>query len=137
MPHSVQPEASVVQVGKGIRYIGNYAWSLSGNITTSSSTYIEHLAFTSGSGFIVAEFNLIGGTIEANVASGDLVIFKIKFNEVDVANIKVTSNPDTAPTIEQWQVLIPPYTIVNVSVRGNSDDNVTAASLIGRVYGAK
>ena len=58
---TIPVSASVASTGKGIRYIGDYAWALSGDIATSSTAYIEHLAFTTGSGFIVAEFNLIGG----------------------------------------------------------------------------
>ena len=55
---SVPPEASVASTGKGIRYVGNWAYAHSGSVTnvdTGAAAQTTILDFTSGSGFIVAK----------------------------------------------------------------------------------
>ena len=63
----IPPTASVASVGPGIRYIGNWAYAFSGDITDagSGSAATTLLDFTSGTGLIVARFNWVAA-VNAN-----------------------------------------------------------------------
>jgi len=134
---SVTPEASVVSPGKGIRYIGNYAYAYSG-VVNVSNTEIDLLNFTSGSGFIVGEwfahFNQLTGD---GIATEDFR-FILYLNSLQIAMMETSdSQGSSRNTIRN--IIIPPFTSVTITAR-NYTGNLTepiGAVLTGRVYGAE
>ena len=57
---TIPVSASVASTGKGIRYIGDYAYAYSGTIeVTGTTTEITMLEFTTGSGLIKAELRFM------------------------------------------------------------------------------
>jgi len=130
MPH-VQPEASVVQPGPDIRYVGNWAYAYSGIIAASSGTMAELLSFTSGSGLIVGKLGFTEGERGA-----DAVYFEVYLNEqrvIEVAYDASPANENPAP----YPLLIPPFTkvLVQWSTAGSSRNGTSW--FVGRVYGAE
>jgi hypothetical protein len=134
----VQPEASVVQTGLGIRYIGDYVYAYSGayGAETAASTKLE---FTTGSGVIAGVFQLntpvsTGTGIQASTA-------QVLFNDEVVARIKTlgsTSNQGFSSSQTQ-DLIIPPFTKVEVIVTSTDDQAGQLGSVVitGRVYGAE
>ena len=128
----IQPSASIASTGKGIRYVGNWAYAYSGIIAVSNSEKTL-LDFTSGAGVIVMQ----GEAFNPSQSNDDL-IFKIYMNDVIVQadtmwNVQFYYGP-TGPNL-----IIPPLTHVKVTC-----ENLTAATnrdvnylLTGRVYGAE
>jgi len=134
----VQPEASVVQTGLGIRYVQNYAYAYSGTFqsSTTAQTVIET---TTGSGIIVGEFQLNGPVQAAEPNVGTNTIAVIKFNGETISLLKTDTANETQPGSETQKVIIPPFTTISVSV--DSDNNQAArlgtVTFTGRVYGAE
>jgi len=144
----VQPNASVVATGLGIRYIGKntseyshcYAYSGPYEAKADPQTVLE---LTTGSGFIVGEFQLNAAVSITNPSAGVRTLAIIYFNGETIAILQATSTTSSAPhtltptTIQP--VVIPPFTKVEVKV--DSHDNESAqfstVTLTGRVYGAE
>jgi len=135
MDSVVQPEASVVQTGLGIRYVGNYAMAYSGLVEADNSlTYL--LDFFSGSGIIKCK-------IQFNIdepGGGEAFEHQIWFNELIVQGYLSPGGTDTTgrPDIPIW-LIIPPDTHVQCTSKNIQDSasRKCIASLTGRVYGAK
>ena len=133
---TIPVSASIASTGKGIRYIGNYAYAYSGayGAETAASTKLE---FTTGSGVIVGVFQLntpvsTGTGIQASTA-------QVLFNEEAVARIKTlgsTSNQGFSSSQTQ-DLIIPPFTKVKIIVTSTDDQSGQLGSVIitGRVYG--
>jgi hypothetical protein len=127
----VQPEASVVQTGLGIKYIGDWIYAFSGDIVdgASGSAATPMLDFTTGSGVIIGQI----GFTEEGIAN-DNVFFKVNINGVTVINVAY----DTAPTYTNvvYPITIPPFSDVLIKW-GCSGTETGTAWLTGRVYGVK
>ena len=133
----VQPSASVVSTGKGIRYIQNWAYAYSGAYTESQSPQLV-LDFTTGSGIIVAEiqFNTFVG--KTDPAAGSRGTCTITINGETLAVLKADGQEEKNVGSVMQQVVLPPFTTltVNVDSSGTSSDNVATVTLTGRVYDA-
>ena len=86
----IPTSASVASTGKGIRYIGDWAYAFSGDIddAASGSAATTMLDFTTGSGIIIGQ---IGFTEEAIAA--DNVFFKVIMNGETVINVAYDNSP--------------------------------------------
>jgi len=133
----VQPDASVVQTGLGIRYIGQHVYGMSGEVIIANNT-VSMLDFTSGSGYIVGKFSY-GVDQNNNLGSSKLIGFTIKFNGSKIFQI-VTQTQDAYAFLDfdnYYPLLIPPLTKVLIESETNNAGNVpTYGVLVGRVYGA-
>jgi len=143
MPHTdvIPTSASIASTGLGIRYIGEHAWCMSGTFVASESTQ-TCLDFTSGAGYILADFQLNAAICVVNsscVGGGYTQGFAIKFNGVVVALVKSNAIQEDMPTTGIQRLIIPPLTQVIVTVISDSADNSFASTvnMSGRVYGAE
>jgi len=143
MPHTdvIPTSASTASTGKGIRYIGNYAYALSGAYEAATTAFTM-LEFTTGSGLIRAEFCLNGQVrFSADVDQGGDSGFQISLNDEIVALVRldtVGSNPG-GPGALFSRMIIPPFTRVKVegiSKEDNVNEHITC-NMHGRVYGAE
>jgi len=142
MPHTdvIPTSAGVASTGKGIRYIGNWAYAYSGSYeaTTAAQTVLD---FTTGSGFIYGKIELFAGTNFASPGNGTQTTGKVTFNgEV----INVLKNVSKYPSEGQGnsgtcRVVIPPLTSVVIEIDSNEDTPAELCHVIftGRVYGAE
>ena len=139
MPHPegiVPSTASIASTGKGIRYIGEHCYALSGEFAASSTDEVTSLSFTSGSGYITARFIFYGYVHPTDPATGLTGSCKINFNDITVGILTVDTLSEGTPVFTD--LIIPPDTLVNVLLKPASQ----AASLdgfvtmTGRVYGA-
>jgi len=126
----IPPTASVASVGPGIRYVGNWVYAYSGEITVADSELVL-LEFTTGSGIIVGnvQFNA------TNVAGDDYIYF-VKFNNIPVQGYTVLESVDRGKADYPIAVVIPPFTLVTITARNvtDADGNAQMVSLTGRVY---
>ena len=135
MPHeaSVQPEASIVSTGFGIRYIGSHCYAFSGlvGVTNAEESLLD---FTTGSGYIV-------GKIQFNYAvySTSDFAFRVRFNGAVIQSYAVTASGNYTESDVPIHVIIPPFTRVQCQaerIDGSGDIN-QIVTLTGRVYGAE
>jgi hypothetical protein len=134
----VQPEASVVQVGLGIRYVDEFCYAFSGILPASTSSQ-DMFSFTSGSGVIVGVFTMNGQSRFLSPTSGGYTTFELVFNDLIIGNYKVNTDSHDMPNQNYQKIIIPPFTKVVLRCM-SSEDNVAediTASLTGRVYGAE
>jgi len=133
---TIPVSASIASTGKGIRYIGNWAYMFSGTFQ-SSTTAQTVIDTTTGSGIIVGEFQLNGPVQAAEPNVGTICTGDIKFNGETIAIIKTDTASESQPGSETQKVIIPPLTSVTISV--DSDNNQAArlgtVTFTGRVYG--
>ena len=130
----VQPEASVVQSGKGIRYIGDHAYAYSGSVTDTDSGSPETtvLDFISGSGYIDARVSILSdesgaAALYTQIELNDVPVF-ILYGDASAVGSFQFDNP--------FYMLIPPFTRFHLKVGANATV-VFTAMITGRVYGAK
>jgi hypothetical protein len=137
MVPAVQPEASIVQTGTDLRYIGDHCYAYSGTFgsTTSAETAFD---FTSGSGFIVGKFQLNLPTTFGTHAT-QIGYIQIKLNGEIIAILTVGFVDADSDTWATQEIIIPPNTRVNVEIV--ADDNqsarLMATTFVGRVYGTE
>jgi len=129
----VQPGASVAATGLGIRYVGEHSWALSGQVTdaASGSAATTCLDFTSGSGYIMAEF-----AFASDATGADTQYIDLSFNEESVFKTEY----DNSPIINDDQILkilIPPQTHVIWKWGISSGTKRLCVVMSGRVYGAE
>ena len=134
-PEAVPINASVASTGKGIRYIGkDHCYAFSGAVSATDA-YTTSLEFTTGSGFILAQFQCEIG----HDYTGDNQSFRFHFNDVVVQHYVVTGAvPNGFGASTPVVLLIPPFTKVLVDGRNESSSSAfnRFVTLTGRVYGA-
>ena len=137
----VQPGASVVGTGLGIRYIGNWAYALSGAVNSPFNTEATMLEFTSGTGIFVANFEF--GINDSTMDSATEIVVKGYFNgEVGFYRRDEiqggTGVTKSATMVIPATLLIPPLTEFKLTSRQtDGDTQIVYAMLSGRVYGAE
>jgi len=128
----IPTSASTASTGLGIRYIAQWAYSLSGRIPVDNST-ITLTSFTSGAGVIIAQW-----TPGYADESADNMQFRVKFNGIDIYQTTLDSRVTYSP-YQYINLIIPPLTKVEVTCEnksGSSEVNVIS-NITGRVYGAE
>jgi len=131
---SVQPSASVVATGLGIRYIGKdpgFVYAYSGYISVNN-TEKTMLEFTTGSGIIRAkvQFNMVDN-------DADAYRYIIYFNDQRIqAWVNKGAVNDVHPD-SYIELIIPPFTIMKCTADNvdNTNERTQVVSLTGRVYG--
>ena len=136
----VQPEASVVQPGLDLRYVGDRCYAFSGTFESADSTQTL-FDFTTGSGYIVATLTLTAPIrmTSANIPAGQTRGYQLDVNGQTVGTYKVESGGNDMPTYAEVRILIPPFTGVVLTCIDNATDAnmLGTANITGRVYGAK
>lgn len=129
----VQPEASVIQTGLGLKYIGEHAYAYSGSVDVLNETKTL-LEFNTGAGYIVGSFQ----PQYFDNAGGENYQFKVLFNSLQVAGV-VLDKIDGYTPYEEIELIIPPETHVLITAINvaDADTRKIAAVITGRVYGVK
>ena len=132
---SVTPEASTVSTGKGLRYIGEHAYAYSGQTAAGADADASLLDFTTGSGYIVGQFQF--SYAPDTLQSADCR-YRIKLNgEIviqywDEADIREDANPH-----QFLPMIIPPFTRVEtIANMVGVASQLMCSTFSGRVYGA-
>ena len=141
MPHTdtTPVSASIVSLGKGIRYIGSHIYAASGEINPNNST-LRALEFTTGSGYILAKVYWGVDLIDFDT-NKDVGLF-IKLNNLLVYQTRgqahLGGSFDGQLGNIKIEFLIPSQTLVEIDVSTNQTNTVGQTILLtGRVYGAE
>ena len=130
----VQASASVAATGLGIRYVGNWAYALSGKVVIADSK-TPLLDFFTGTGIIKANmvFNY-----DTALGGGDNYDWTVDYNDIEIIKVETTGpTVSPGPGIQYMKVIIPPITHVVISAinKNGSTDHDCYAMINGRVYG--
>jgi len=138
---SVQPEASVASVGLGVRYVSDFAYAYSGEVSCSFNTETTLLNFKSGAGICVAKFDY--GINDVNMDVGTHAFYQVYFNDLRVMyrrdEMYFNTGAKAATMLSATlNMIIPPLTQVKITGRqSDGDAHNMYAMLTGRVYGAE
>jgi len=117
---------------------GKRCYAYSGTITTANSIKTA-LEFITKESHIRGKFEFMGGVnyIAGNLADGTIDAFRVSFNGVVIAIIKLDMSLEDMPTKETLTVLIPPVTPVKVEALGsaNAASELMTVTFTGKVYG--
>ena len=129
----IQPSASVASTGKGIRYIGQHCYAMSGPVTDegSESAATTCLDFTTGSGYILATIAYASNS--AHSTQDEFV--DISFNGESVWAPRYDKS-EAATNDQPFEILIPPQTRFIFKWGLDSNHREMSVILTGRVYGA-
>jgi len=132
----IPPTASTASVGPGLRYAGQWAYSLSG-VKSVNNVETDLLQFTTGSGILYADFGFWYATPVDGGNVGDDYQFRILFNDLLILT-QNTNDLHTGFSPNYPKLIIPPFTLVTVSAQNSSDTstNDISATITGRVYDA-
>jgi len=116
---------------KGITTIGEHCYAYSGATTITSGSYTDVLNFTTGKGYILADFQ-----ITSDDTTGSDLYYSIEINGVNVIT-KFNKNPNSTDPVGFSPILLtlPPNSVVIISAqRGSGSDYNVYASIRGKVY---
>jgi len=134
----IPPTASTVVPGPSLNYIGDHCFAFSG-LAASSTTEQTLLDYNTGdSGYILGVFILTGGAkTSTSVGIGNTSIWRITLNAELVALVKTETSTEDMPSIENFEILLPPQTKVTVGLISdqNAADIYNSTTFTGRVYG--
>jgi len=117
--------------GLGLTYIGDHAFAYSGDVAPGGTSGTA-LDFISGSSYIRGAFYY---TADSSGAGGQYIVMQINFNGITVLYSK--EKRDESFNSEEWAMLIPPFTHVEVTYETPGTDIPTTLIFTGRVYGAE
>jgi len=136
----VQPGASVVQTGLGIRYVGpDYCYAYSGSYQASNTSQTV-LDFTSGSGTIFGKIELYAAAKFVSPGDGGQTTCQVAFNGEVITVMKAATEGGAHGFGDaKCNVVIPPQTDVVIQVDSNEDTALELVHVIltGRVYGTE
>jgi len=136
----IPTSASIASTGKGIRYVGNWAYGYSGVILIDNDPSQTMLNFMSGSGLIVASFSF--GTGDSSFSAAQNIGYTLKFNNITIFEQFSASDADGTllydGAVFPQTIIIPPRTQVELLGFTTDPNNISCyAMLTGRVYGAE
>jgi len=131
MPEGIPYVGTNVVAGTGpdLNYLGDHCFAYSGVINASGET--NYLDFTSGGGYILADIQAL-----TDQANGDDFNIKFYVNGIVVgtAHAFFYSNSTYVVGAAQWQLLIPPYTNIKITIENSGTADEWAVMLIGKVH---
>jgi len=136
----IPTSASTASVGKGIRYVGNWAYAYSGDVSCSFNTETTLLDFQSGTGTCVARFDF--GINDVAMDVGTHAFYQVYFNDLRVMyrRDEMSGGTGVKPSTmlaTTLNLIIPPLT--NIKITGQQSDGTAHdmyGMITGRVYGA-
>jgi len=133
---AIPVSASIASTGKGIRYVGNWAYAISGGVDLVQDELTTIFDFTTDVGVLVGKLQS-GRNVKTSAEHEHFVYFNdllIWYSKMDNA----TSVSNQAPNSQPLLLIIPPLTRVTVKME-SKDGPTTDQTMImtGRVYGAQ
>ena len=122
--------AQITGTGEGLTTIGKHCYAYSGASSITSGGYRTILHFTTGKGYILADFQ-----ISSFDFSGSDLYYKIEINGVEVMGQFANNAYQTYPYgFAPIQLLIPPNSVVTVKgQRGSGSDYDVYALIRGEI----
>jgi len=124
---------NTASIGKDLIVIGKHCYAYSGSVTLAQNTETTMAQFTTG-----AFVTRVGLSVQGNfdsMGSSSLAV-NIYLNEVKIVESETSaSNDSVAPFDYPIQMVIPPFTLVKVSLsKGASGNHALQTLITGRIY---
>ena len=118
-----------------LEIIGDHAYAIA-SVVGASDTSAVQLNFTSGNYYFVGRWTCNGAARADAADNGNVTVWTLSFNGAAVALIKTDTRDEDMPSSMYNDIIIPPYTEVEVVCDSNSVEasNLTSCLLTGRIY---
>jgi len=123
--------------GSSLSYVGDHAYANSGFFTAAQTgSGLDVLKFSTGNSYIVGTLTFNGYAAVSEPEFGTEGVCEMKFNDEIVAVLKNSTGLEEMPTNTVVDILIPPYTKVNLRINANGSNATVGATVMiqGRVY---
>ena len=123
--------------GTTLNYIGDHVYAYSGFYTAADSTNgVNVLTFTTGNHYIVGTLTFNGYAAVDEPTYGTDGACELKLNDQVVAVLKNGTASEVMPTNTVCNILLPPYTKVNVRIEADGSNSTVGATvvLMGRMH---
>jgi hypothetical protein len=122
---------NTASTGLSLNIIGNHAYAFSGKVTdaTSGAANTILLDFTTGGSYFLGMLNFTDDHVAA-----DNIFFSVTLNGSIVVDLAYKSGAAGNDSLNPWEILIPPFSNVQVKFGATSSVDGTAW-LVGRIYG--
>jgi len=126
---------NTASVGLNLNIIGSHAYAYAIS-EAASSTSDTRLSFETGSYYLVGRFTANASADPTGLDNGNITAWSISFNGVLAVRFKVESAGEDSPMLGYNDIIIPPYTQVEVVSQSdnNSAGRITTCSITGRIY---
>ena len=121
---------------EALEIIGDFAYAYSGKMSTNTSVQTA-LSFTTGNYVFVGRIQCTGPVSEVTAQNGRISTWRMELNTAVIGYIKADTTDDFEGTTPSYvEVIIPPYTVVDVYVDSNSTDSdfYNSVMMAGRIY---
>ena len=120
---------------ESLEIIADHAYAYSG-LKQIDTSEVQHLNFTTGNYLFVGTMQFQGCTDPADPANGKSSVFTVQMNDVAITGVKVDSAIEGMPSVMDMDLIIPPYTEIEVTCRSPATTSglETAVLLAGRIY---
>ena len=120
---------------EALEIIADHAYAYSG-LKQIDTSEVEHLNFTTGNYLFVGTMHFQGCTDPTDPATGKSSVFTVQMNDVAIAGVKVDSAVEGMPSVMDIDLIIPPYTEIEVTCRSPATTSGldTSVLLSGRIY---
>ena len=122
--------------GSSLSYVGDHAYANSGFFTAAETTNgLDVLKFSTGNSYIVGTLTFNGYAAVSEPPFGTDGACELKFNDEIVAVLKNSTASEVMPTNQFIDIIIPPYTKVNVRIEADGTNTTVGATVLiqGRV----
>ena len=121
-------------IGTSLNYIGDHAYAYSGGIDVDENV-TSLLKFTTGGLYVKGRFQPQYFVANAGQATEDYR-FAVKFDSQEVSSTLIAEGTDRDAFYNVVNLIIPPYTKVEITAANVTDTNTRAVGAIvtGRVY---
>jgi len=126
---------NTASIGLNLNVIGNHCYGFSGEFPASTAA-ADMFNFTTGNYYAVIQLQCNGYINLASIGGGALGAWEVKLNNNTIALLKVTGSDETSPYTTTQDMIIPPYTKVEVECKSTANDSsfLTTATITGRIY---
>lgn len=120
---------------EALELIGEHAYAYSG-LEQAFSTETTRFNFTTGNYYFVGRLTGNASADPTGLDNGNITAWTMSLNGTKVLRFKVESDGEDSPMLGYNEIIIPPYTEVEVvsQSNGNSAGRMTSAIITGRIY---
>jgi len=131
------PVVGATSPSKNINYIGDHVYAYSGFYTAADTTNgLDVLTFTTSNHYIIGTVTFNGYAAISEPTYGTDGACEVKMNDQVVIVLKNGTASEVMPTNTVCDIVIPPYTKVNIRLEADGSNATVGATVVimGRVY---
>ena len=123
--------------GTSLNIIGDHAYAIA-NVQGATDDSDIQLKFNTGSYYFVGRWTVNGAARAAAPDNGNVTVWTLSMNGTNAIVMKTDTRDEDMPSTQYNDIIIPPYTSIEIVSQSNSDEatNLQSCLITGRIYDA-